>query len=1192
MSMPTPSLKEFMEPVPVCQQTAGMEAVREIFSDRACDRLVVVDEQQLPLGVVQLSCIVPHLRGEINENPIDASSFFLNPYIEPLATLPAHFTPSQFWPYLQDMHADSAMVRNWGLVDASGKFLGLLDSWLLLKYLALSREKTTPVSTPNNRLPASPTKATEKAASDENLFITALKPLIQLLEQIPLPLRLQTAAGKVISQNVTWRQQIGEELPEQKMLAGSWQEQLGQQTTSPYPTIGQPLQGTRYKAAARGAPIAVQAGEPRSRGSGGVPAPGMHNSPLPLFTPASQHDCPPSLYTATSLHDSSLSPGTRASSPSLKPLADDAAACASPEALTHVALTLKNSQGRVFSLVKIPLGNVVGDTGAIESGEASVQLNNPKSNPPAYSTPPYQGGDKGGSKNQKLILVMAQDVTEQQLLAKELAAKNADLIQVNRFKDEFLACISHELKTPLTAVLGLSGLLKDQLVGQLNERQAHYAQLIHQSGRTLMTVVNDILDLTRMETGCMELTPEPVNIKSVCDRAYLQARQQLSTKKEPAGTEKPEISFTLDIEAGLESIVADELRLRQMLVHLLSNALKFTDAGGEVGLKVSRWDGWIAFTVWDTGIGIPDNQQHLIFQKFQQLENPLTRQYEGTGLGLVFTQRLARLHGGDVSFISKAGKGCEFTLLLPPSPPQAAAKSVELGVMSNEFKKIPNSSSSSTQNSVRAGLMEEATNITVRQDPSRPYKTLPLREAKGQNSPSRLVLIVEAVPQYIQDLTQHLNSLGYRVVIARSGTEALEKARRLQPQAVFLNPLLPQLSGWDVLTLLKSDVQTRHISVVVTTTQVERELALANGADGFLSLPVQEHALRQSLIYLTKYVPNTDINLTILFLNPGQSIDKGLEVMGQGTDSPLSPPPGLNCRVLEAEDLDQAELLARVWHPDVVLLDGASIDEPLAYLEQFSSQTSLASLPLVTLDHNTTEAANQVTRLSVFPCLAPAGKDKTAALWQVIQVATGTICNPTILVVNLATVPDLLPPFVDFGPQPLDFGGVNSRKPEAVDADTDWELENSQSSIPKYRKGSTSQTPKTRELASVGALVQYLQTAGFRSLLSRSWAEVCRQLQLQSVDLLLIHLSDPLLNKALSCAITSVANMPVLPPIMVLDHRLDGETAHDLTPDEASSADVESILRTVATPTQILRGSSQSMAELLDKINQMLGPSY
>ena len=141
-----------------------------------------------------------------------------------------------------------------------------------------------------------------------------------------------------------------------------------------------------------------------------------------------------------------------------------------------------------------------------------------------------------------------------------------------------------------------------------------------------------------------------------------------------AGTDSHlEHHFTLAIEPELEIVVADELRLRQMLVHLLANAFKFTASGGEIGLRVSYWAGWIAFTVWDTGIGIPEHQQHLIFQKFQQLETPLTRQFEGTGLGLVLTRALARLHGGDVSFLSQEGKGSQFTLLLAPTPPKKRA---------------------------------------------------------------------------------------------------------------------------------------------------------------------------------------------------------------------------------------------------------------------------------------------------------------------------------------------------------------------------------------------------------------------------------------------------------------------------------------------------------------------------------------
>ncbi|NJR50013.1 MAG: HAMP domain-containing histidine kinase [Leptolyngbyaceae cyanobacterium CSU_1_3] len=326
-------------------------------------------------------------------------------------------------------------------------------------------------------------------------------------------------------------------------------------------------------------------------------------------------------------------------------------------------------------------------------------------------------------EEESLWLVLAQDVTEQQQLARELTAKNADLVQLNRLKDEFLACISHELRTPLTAVLGLSSLLKDQLSNGLNERQIRYAQLIYRSGRHLMAIVNDILDLTRMETGQLELTLEAVNVPSVCDRAFEQAQKMRSEEAKPErGQEAAPLSapaFTLDIEAGLETLVADEMRLRQMLVNLLSNALKFTEPDGRIGLRVSLWEGWVTFTVWDTGTGIPAEKQHLIFQKFQQLENPLTRRFEGAGLGLVLTQRLARLHGGDVSFVSREGLGSQFTILLPPTHPQPT---IALG-------------------------------------------TSPIQACRTPNH-NRLVLVVEAVVRSIEHLSEQLFELGYRVVIA------------------------------------------------------------------------------------------------------------------------------------------------------------------------------------------------------------------------------------------------------------------------------------------------------------------------------------------------------------------------------------------------------------------------------------------
>ncbi|HIK55175.1 MAG TPA: response regulator [Synechococcales cyanobacterium M55_K2018_004] len=563
-----------------------------------------------------------------------------------------------------------------------------------------------------------------------------------------------------------------------------------------------------------------------------------------------------------------------------------------------------------------------------------------------------------------LWLVVAKDITEQHQLKQDLAMRNAELVQLNRFKDEFLACISHELKTPLTAVLGLSSLLKDQMLGPLNERQTRYARLIYQSGRQLMMIVNDILDLTRIEANQLELMPVPVSIEQACLQAYEQARQiqPIETQDSPlsdvaASSEVAQASFSLTIQPGLETFIADELRLRQMLANLLSNALKFTPAEGKIGLDVELWDSWLAFTVWDTGIGIAPEKQHLIFQKFQQLENPLTRRFEGTGLGLALTQRLAQLQGGDVSFVSVEGKGSRFTLLLPAVP-------------------------AASQQDSRACKRDSTTSVSTDR---------------------RLALVVESHLQQVEEVVTQLEALGCRVAIARSGTEALEKIRRLRPAVVLLSPYLPLLSGWDVLTLVKANRETQAIPVVMVGTSAEQARAMASGADDFVLLPLPPLGLKDVLAPFLKPLapsppdplPHPAI-LTILHLRLEEAAPE--DVSQRCNDRlPIDLPHLLQpypCRVLQVDDLEQAELLVRVWKPQVVLLDGILAD-PVATLQPLKEYPLLASLPFVTLTPENTQAANQVKGLSVYPCLAPLlpsdGSDQPdiSALLEVIQVAAG-----------------------------------------------------------------------------------------------------------------------------------------------------------------------------------------------------------
>ena len=295
----------------------------------------------------------------------------------------------------------------------------------------------------------------------------------------------------------------------------------------------------------------------------------------------------------------------------------------------------------------------------------------------------------------------------------------------------------------------------------------------------------------------------------------------------------------------------------------------------------------------------------MIFQKFQQLENPLTRQFEGTGLGLVLTQRLARLHGGDVTFISQEGKGSEFTLILPPSPPLK-----DLGIEGWE----------TNDDLKEEGLIPtEENEMHTKRDSKLPVNNYQLPVI---NYSSRLVLIVEAVPRFIEDLTNKLTGLGYRVVIARSGTEAVEKARKLQPKLIFLNPLLPLLSGWDVLTLMKTDTDTCQIPVVITSTIGEKEQGIVNGANEFLSLPVEQSALEQVLAEFTD-LPLKEQHyqkLVILRLIPGKYDFQQPTTKGSiYEDKFLSLP--IEYRMVEADDLAQANLLAKIWQPNVILIE-------------------------------------------------------------------------------------------------------------------------------------------------------------------------------------------------------------------------------------------------------------------------------
>ncbi|BAY79569.1 CBS sensor hybrid histidine kinase (plasmid) [Nostoc linckia NIES-25] len=1092
MSMLDYPLYNFQAIVPSCPQTTTLAVVLEIFEKEQCDRLVVVNQQQYPIGLLYSVRLIQQLLGHSDDKNLNLQqsiSIWGQALIDPIQTIPVSERVEQLSWRLCQQQAQKEQNLDWALVDSDGKYLGLVDTPRLLRSLA--KEKMAGSLSYGQHLhkyDALPAHSPAQMPNQPQPL--ARKPLVKLLETLPWPLMLETGTGEVVAKNPAWWQQLG-------VLKDP--EGVRQQVEA----ILTPVQVKKPEyIKQRGIKVHPNGGEEQSTPRVSSKSEPMPQSCLPTLNNLREQETITETTSSRCFLDSQLGTCT-------------------------CVVEVQNGQERIWQFAKIPLDS---PELKVMSAESEMALNT------------------------DLWLVLATDVTEQQQLCKELAAKNADLIQLNRLKDEFLACISHELKTPLTAVLGLSRLLVDRQLGELNERQARYAGLIHQSGRHLMSVVNDILDLTRMETGQMELTPAPVKIRAVCDRALSEAKaihtQNSKATVTPASPNARSSApqFSLSIEPGLDQIVADELRLRQMLIHLLSNAFKFTEVSGEIGLRVSRWEGWIAFTVWDTGIGIPEHQQHLIFQKFQQLENPLTRQFEGTGLGLVLTRALARLHGGDVSFLSREGKGSQFTLLLPPSPPKAGFSEPDL---------------ETTEDTEKLDQQTPEILTAARQH----IATSPQYHAA---SSQRLVLVVEAVARYIEDLTEQLKSLGYRVVIARSGTEAVEKARRLQPIAIFLNPLLPLLSGWDVLTLLKSDTATRHITVILTATAAEKEQAFANRADGFLSLPVEYQVLTpllEKLCTSQAALPLGSDNNAI----PTNTPLRILRLVNPEFES-VNPHSLLReHRVIEVDDLDQAELLARVWQFDVILLD-VETSTAQNYLQKLIQHPRLAAIPLVTCDVATTLKASQIPGLSVFPYLTPLGKDsstpteKTDALVSVLQIASGICCPPNILVVDLAMLRDL--------PQ--------VRRKQAKGYRT------------QRNSSIASETPE-RGSEWFQALIQYLQTAGFKAAMSPCWAEVLQQIRHQSVDLLLICLGESAIHKDVLKALKTLGDSPLeLPPILVLNQPLNRSEsvslpgAADNKIDRQKKNGLESVETIVSTIATRILPRSISMEDLLSQINQTL----
>jgi signal transduction histidine kinase/CheY-like chemotaxis protein len=357
----------------------------------------------------------------------------------------------------------------------------------------------------------------------------------------------------------------------------------------------------------------------------------------------------------------------------------------------------------------------------------------------------------------------------------ELERKTRELEVASQHKSEFLASMSHELRTPLNAVIGFSDVLLDRMFGELNERQDEYVRDIRSSGRHLLELINEILDLSKVEAGQMELDVDSVALEELITHGVAMVRER-------AG--RHGIALACEVEPGLGTAQGDELKLKQVVLNLLSNAVKFTPDGGSVTISARRVGDEAHVSVADTGIGIAPEEQERIFEAFQRGGRAARTSAEGTGLGLTLSRRIVALHGGRLWMQSEPGVGSTFSFAIP-----------------------------------------------IGREPAAPPPEEPARRPGS-------VLVVEDDRRSADLMKVYLEGAGYAVAFARDGVEGLELARRLEPAAVILDILLPRLNGWDLLAQLKSDPVTASVPVVIVSMVDEQGAGFALGAAEYLIKPV------------------------------------------------------------------------------------------------------------------------------------------------------------------------------------------------------------------------------------------------------------------------------------------------------------------------------------------------------------------
>lgn len=472
---------------------------------------------------------------------------------------------------------------------------------------------------------------------------------------------------------------------------------------------------------------------------------------------------------------------------------------------------------------------------------------------------------------------------------KDLEKANRELERSNRLKSQFIATMSHELRTPLNSILGFSELLMDEAFGALTDKQKRYVNNIYNSGSHLLQLINNILDIAKIESGKMELHYEAFSVR--------QAISEVETIIRPLADKKRQMLIT-NIGEGVSLIKADKVKFKQILYNLLSNAVKFTPEGGDIFLDADviggegsayfvkgsnicyRNESCLKISVTDTGIGIKKEDQERVFYEFEQVDSSFSRRYEGTGLGLALTKRLVELHGGEIFVESEEGKGSKFTVVIPLFDVGALEKERA----DSEVKPI---------------------------EPAKEKLEYSFNMSTKRRGEAPLILVIEDDPSTSELLTLYLAQGGYRVAHAYNGDTALERIRELRPFAVLLDIMLPGKDGWEILQEMKSDPELKDIPVIVSSVIDNMELGFTLGASDYLVKPVDKITLLKKLEELSFATKKGRRPVNILCIDDHHEV---LELL-----TSILEPAGYN--VITADSGKEGMEKAVTYKPDLIILD-------------------------------------------------------------------------------------------------------------------------------------------------------------------------------------------------------------------------------------------------------------------------------